>query len=414
VGDTGTRECATRQTRPAQRRRRACGASGDAAVYRRGERYRAAFRFTSFGDQATPQKGNGLASPWSSYNPSQVEAMQPLFHLLNGDLCYANISPNRPETWHDFFTENEVSARNRPWMPAAGNHENEMGNGMLGFRAYQTRFSLPDHGESNSDFRGLWYVQGGGRPRHVAEQWRCLHPGRGDLYVHGYSNGAQQRWLERTLQQARNDPETDWVVVCMHQVSMSSAHNFNGADLGIHQAWLALFDRYAVDLVVSGHEHHFERSVAVRGVDSGSPTLRPGVADTRTDIVDTTKGTVHMIIGGGGTSAPSNQSLLDPPQCEVIMDVGPQMDTPAAGTRPRRASIKETEDATWVGTRDKTHAYGFASFDVEPGQPGGKTSMHVRVWDTAPSPTGVPVVFDEFMLERPRRDSQTDRGGAAT
>jgi hypothetical protein len=38
--------------------------------------------------------------------------------------------PN-PEQVHlrrDFFTQNEVSARNRPWMPAAGNHENEVGN----------------------------------------------------------------------------------------------------------------------------------------------------------------------------------------------------------------------------------------------------------------------------------------------
>ncbi len=37
--------------------------------------------------------------------------------------------------------------------------------------------------------------------------------------------------------------------------------------------WLPLFDRYGVDLVVTGHEHHFERTLAVRGVDADSPTL---------------------------------------------------------------------------------------------------------------------------------------------
>lgn len=374
---------------------------------------RGAYRFTSFGDQATPQTGNALASVWASYTPAQVEAMRPLFHVLNGDLCYANVSPDRPKTWRDFFVTNEVSARYRPWMPAAGNHENEVGNGQFGFRAYQTRFSLPDHGETNPNFRGLWYTFKVGAMRVISlnNDDVCIQDG-GDVYVRGYSQGAQKQWLERTLRQARDDVDTDWIVVCMHQVSMSSARKFNGADLGIRQEWLPLFDKYGVDLVVTGHEHHYERSLAVRGVDAGSPTLRPKVTDPRTDLVDTTKGAVHMIIGGGGTSVPSNQLLLEPPQCDVITDLEAQPPIPSGAPRPHRNSIKVVEDATWVGSRDKAHAYGFASFDVDPGTPGGKTRINVKVWDAAPSPTGTPTLFEEFTLERPRRDGESTRSGA--
>ena len=195
----------------------------------------------------------------------------------------------------------------------------------------------------------------------------------------------------------------------MHQDAISSARNFNGADLGIRQEWLPLFDKYGVDLVVCGHEHHFERTVAVRGVDpAGASTLRPMVTDSRTDVVDTSKGTVHMIIGGGGTSAPSNQLLLDPAQCQVTVDVGSQQPTPPGAIRPHRASVKVTEDATWVGTRDKTHAYGFASFDVDPEAANGRTRIHVRIWDTAPSPGGDPTLFEEFTFEPPRRNRQRD------
>ena len=61
-----------------------------------------------------------------------------------------------------------------------------------------------------------------------------------------------------------------------------------------------------------------------------------------------------------------------------------------------------------VGTRDKTHSYGFASFNVEPEALNGRTRIHVRIWDTAPSPTGDPTLFEEFTLERPRRDRQAD------
>ena len=185
----------------------------------------------------------------------------------------------------------------------------------------------------------------------------------------------------------------------------------NGADLGIRQAWLPLFDTYAVDLVLTGHEHHFERTLAVRGTDSAN-TLRPKVADPNLGVVDTTRGTVHMIIGGGGTSAPSNQLLLDPAKCEVITQVGDQQLASSGNARPKRAPVKEVEDATWVGTRDKQHAWGFASFDVDPGQPGGMTRIVVRVWDTAPSATGVPTIFDEFTLQRPRRDNSAQRIGA--
>ena len=43
---------------------------------------------------------------------------------------------------------------------------------------------------------------------------------------------------------------------------------------------------------------------------------------------------------------------------------------------------------------------------------GGMTTIRVQVWDTAPSRLGTPVVFDDFTLQRPRRDGETLRSGA--
>jgi hypothetical protein len=377
---------------------------------------RAKIRFTSFGDQATPVPGNGLASPWAGYNPPQVESLQPLFHLLNGDLCYANISPDRVKTWRDFFMNNQVSASNRPWMPAAGNHENELANGPVGYGSYQTRFWLPDS-DTEPEFRNLWYTFKAGSVRVVSlnNDDVCLQDG-GDSYVHGYSGGAQARWLERTLAEAREDESVDWLVVCMHQVAISSVHNFNGADLGIRREWLPLFDRYGVDLVVCGHEHHYERTKPLRGVDTSTPTMRPVPVSDRLDVIDTGRGTVHMVLGGGGTSAPSNGLFYTPPQCDVIMSVGPQLPTPPGGPRPKRAPTKVTEVATWAGVRDAQDAYGFAAFDLDPGEPGGLTRINVTFYRTAPSTTGTPTPVESFTLQRPRRDHdrEEDRQAAVT
>jgi hypothetical protein len=146
----------------------------------------------------------------------------------------------------------------------------------------------------------------------------------GNSYVRGYSSGVQKAWLEKELAATRDNRDIDWIVVCMHQVAISTADKFNGADLGIREEWVALFDKYGVDLVLCGHEHHYERSHPIRGRQSNA-TLTPIPAATATDVIDSTKGTVHMVIGGGGTSLPSNQLFFDPPACRVMRSTSRKM-----------------------------------------------------------------------------------------
>jgi hypothetical protein len=222
----------------------------------------------------------------------------------------------------------------------------------------------------------------------------------GNSYVRGYSGGAQKAWLEKELAATRANRDIDWVVVCMHQVAISTVDKFNGADLGIREEWVPLFDKYNVDLVVCGHEHHYERSHPIRGQEENQ-TLTPKPAATATDVIDTTKGTVHMVIGGGGTSIPSNELFFHPPQCRVIVSVGSTPD-PVTGKRP---PVYVKEDAPWSAVRNAAHAYGFAAFTVDPGsQRGGLTTMKVVYYDVVGS-DGQLAAFETFTLQRPRRDT---------
>ena len=162
---------------------------------------------------------------------------------------------------------------------------------------------------------------------------------------------------------------------------------------------MPLFDRYGVDLVVCGHEHHYERSHPIRGQVSNQ-TRTPIAASTRTDVIDTTKGTVHMVLGGGGTSAPSNKLFFTPPRCRVITSVGPA--DPASGKRP---PIYVTEDAPWSAVRDAANSYGFAAFTVDPGtRRGGLTSLSVTYYDVV-GVGGALQAFESFTLQRPRSDA---------
>jgi len=72
------------------------GATPVPGMFRTGPRGRSrGFRFTSFGDQAIPAPvglGLGPNTPNAGYIVAAVERLDPLFHLFNGDLCYANVS----------------------------------------------------------------------------------------------------------------------------------------------------------------------------------------------------------------------------------------------------------------------------------------------------------------------------------
>jgi hypothetical protein len=394
------------------------GAEPLVSTFRTAPRGRAAFTFTSFGDQGTPTLGrlyepppgapplasplyvnDNLGSPAAAETTLGVERVAPLFHLFNGDLCYANLAHDRVRAGWDFWANNSRSAARRPWMPSPGNHENELGNGPIGYQAYQTYFSVPEAPGQTDLTRGLWYAFTAGAVRVVSiANDDVAYQDGGDSYVRGYSAGAQRAWLEAELAASRRDPAIDWIVVCMHQVAISTAALSNGADLGVREEWLPLFDRHGVDLVVCGHEHHYERSHPIRGRQE-NVTLTPMPVATATDVIDTTAGAVHMVIGGGGTSKPSNGAFFDPPACRVITAVGPP--DPHTGRRP---PIYAREAAPWSARRNAAHAYGFAAFTVDPGaRPGDFTTITVTYYDVT-GPDGALSPFETFTLRRRRGD----------
>ena len=210
------------------------GVRPEFAAFRTAPRGRSAFTFTSFGDQGTPTVGkqfvppagvalpravfvnDNLGSPAAADTTLGVERVQPLFHLLNGDLCYANIADDRVRSWWDFWENNSRSARNRPWMPCAGNHENELGNGPIGYLAYQSYFTLPEASGQTDLTRGLWYAFTAGSVRVIslANDDICYQDS-GNSYVRGYSAGAQKAWLEKELAETRaNARSTGWSSAC--------------------------------------------------------------------------------------------------------------------------------------------------------------------------------------------------------
>jgi len=82
----------------------------------------------------------------------------------------------------------------------------------------------------------------------------------------------QAAWLERVL----SENDRTWTVVTCHYPVFSLARNRDNEDL--RQEWKPLFDRYGVDLVLTGHDHVYGRTGLL--MPEGSDAKGPAHAGT--------------------------------------------------------------------------------------------------------------------------------------
>jgi 3',5'-cyclic AMP phosphodiesterase CpdA len=259
------------------------------ATFTTGHHDGAGFRFTAFGDEATSM---ARAYPMAQL----VAAQRPAFHLVAGDLAYATSNGIRlpdlggfvPSRWNDYLKiVGPAAAQSVPWQAVVGAHETEP-LGDDGYAGFVTRFPQAYDLASGSpvvrSFRygNTVFVQLDGNDVSAQETVNA-----------GYTRGLQTRWLARQLASFRASPGIDFIVVLCNCCCYSS-NQTHGSDGGLREAWVPLFDRYQVDLVISGHVHAYERTNPMR---AGQPTRRATSGDTVNPVTD---GTTYICVGGGG------------------------------------------------------------------------------------------------------------------
>ena len=203
--------------------------------------------FVAFGD-------SGTGSTPQRQLASRLAADAFDFAVHTGDVVYGisagtgSAGYRQYDEW--FFGIYAQWLRSRPMFPSIGNHDNEVAAG----QAYRDVFLLPVNGASGSypDHAERYYSFDYG-PVHVAvldTETAFLDPGR---------QADQLDWLDADL---AGTPQP-WKVVVFHRPPYSSgaAH---GSDLAVRAAFAPLFERRGVQLVLTGHDHDYERSKPLR------------------------------------------------------------------------------------------------------------------------------------------------------
>ncbi|MEV7324719.1 metallophosphoesterase family protein [Streptomyces sp. NPDC093970] len=246
------------------------------------------FVFTAFGDQGVSNAGRAADNALLKQDPA--------FHLHAGDICYADGNGTGTTSdgydareWDRFLRQNDPVARSVPWMVTTGNHDMEAWYSPDGYGGQYARFALPDNGFDPQGAPGVYSFTYGNVGFVALDANDVSYEIPANL---GYSGGRQTAWLERRLKELRAAPGVDFVVVFFHHCAYSTSSH--ASDGGIRAAWLPLFAKYQVDLVVNGHNHVYERTDAVKDGAVGRAVPVGGSTDPTRD------GIVYVTAGGGG------------------------------------------------------------------------------------------------------------------
>jgi hypothetical protein len=360
------------------------------------------FTFTAFGDQGVnvgppPYSDNYYKPDDTRRTPTPASAMvgliaqrAPAFHLLAGDICYADPSGNGkpvrnnpagdapdgfdnfdPTQWSAYFAGIEASAASTPWMFATGNHDMEAlysdntdnlaQSATHGYGGHAARLALPRTGpERCPSVYAFRYGNVG-----------VLSLDANDLSTEiranaGYSGGTQTAWVRQTLGALRSEPEIDFVVAFFHHCAYATSKS-HASDGGVRSVLTPLFDEFGVDLVVQGHNHQYERTNPIRGGHSGPAA--PDGATVRPD----TDGTTYICVGSGGRPRYSWQPGVTD---RYRGFAGPDSGTTVTSFVNVADGVKAPETVDWSQARYLD--YAFLQVDVQPGPPGGESRMTVR------------------------------------
>lgn len=209
------------------------------------------FSFAVWGDS-----GSGAQEQFDVAN--RIAAANADVALLAGDVIYPY---GQPDGFDPYFFVPYRNIINRACVfTAIGNHDLVADSG----QSYLAAFYLP---HNNPD----------GTERYYSFDYGNAHFTVLDTNIGTGVGSPQRAWLANDLASTTQP----WKFVIMHH----QPYDTDGGhvpDLGIRQDLSPLFEQYNVDIVFSGHSHHYMRSIPIH------------------DYVPSSRGVVYVVTGGGG------------------------------------------------------------------------------------------------------------------
>ncbi len=208
----------------------------------------------------------------------------PTLQLFSGDMI--NLAPDQGEweQWLDSAAKdsngNLLTLGQILTLAAHGNHDNHTA-------LFFGNLTLPQDNKTFPTWGELFFSVDVG-PVHIIvldDTWIADPTGDMDYQP------ALATWLEADLTAAeKNRSKVPWIMAMHHRPELSSSNHGQDPDvLLVRQFLMPIWDKHHVDLVVTGHDHDYERSKPVTG-PADSPVIQQS----------STTGTTYVVCAGSG------------------------------------------------------------------------------------------------------------------
>jgi hypothetical protein len=192
-----------------------------------------------------------IFSMWSRVIRSAYsDAPRPHFIVHAGDLINRH---DRDAEWGGWHQAAGWINRSVPSLPTPGNHEygnrNAAGDRIVSGH-WRPQFTLPGNGVEGLEETNYYVDIQGVRMVSLDSNVRQKE---------------QAEWLDKVLGENPNA----WTIATFHHPIFSSSRGRDNKEL--RETWQPVFDKYGVDLVLTGHDHTYARSNVTTGVRTRSP-----------------------------------------------------------------------------------------------------------------------------------------------
>ncbi|KAK3043264.1 hypothetical protein RJ639_002507 [Escallonia herrerae] len=250
-------------------------------------------RVIIFGDLGKAERDG--SNEYSNYQPGSLNTTDQLINDLEnfdivfhiGDLVYAN---GYISQWDQFTSQVEPIASAVPYMVASGNHERDWpGTGSF--------YDMPDSGgECGVLAETMFYVPAKNRAKYSTD-FGMFHFCIADT-EHDWRKGSEQyKFIEKCLASADRQKQP-WLIFAAHRPLGYTSNEYYAQEGSFEEPMgrenlQRLWQRYKVDIAFYGHVHSYERSCPIY--------KRKCVNSETSHYSGTVKGTIHVVVGGGGS-----------------------------------------------------------------------------------------------------------------
>ncbi|KAL9243396.1 hypothetical protein vseg_017289 [Gypsophila vaccaria] len=260
-------------------------------------------RVIIFGDMGKAERDG--SNEYSDYQPGSLNTTDQLikdiknidivFHI--GDITYAN---GYLSQWDQFTSQVEPIASTVPYMIASGNHERDWPNSGSFYDG------VDSGGECGVPAQTMFYVPAENREKF----WYKLDYGMFRFCIadseHDWREGTEQyKFIEHCLATVDRQKQP-WLIFSAHRVLGYSSDYYYGLEGSFEEpmgreSLNKLWQRHKVDISFYGHVHNYERTCPIY--------QNQCVNSEKNNFWGTVNGTIHVVVGGGGSHLSKFSSL---------------------------------------------------------------------------------------------------------